>query len=161
MCNVNDLTSNQLLQVSRSGFIPHILPGLLLSCHSLYRRLCSAFCSARAHALTLQLLIRMPPFVPTPREIFLLCLLLIGLLTFSTTIKPSTVTDLTKIRSGHYTIEDEVEEAPSTFEAQYSLQTLNVPLSWGLGQVPETQIVAHVPGTHRNPCQLHHGLITL
>ena len=57
--------------------------------------------------------------------------------------------------------EDEVEEAPSTFEAQYSLQTLNVPLSWGLGQVPETQIVAHVPGTHRSSCLLHYGLITL
>lgn len=88
----------------------------------------------------------MPPFVPTTREIFLLCLLLVGLLTFSTSIKPTAVSDFAKLRSGIYTVEDEVEQAPSTFESQYSLQALSMPLSWGLGQVPETKIVAHVPG---------------
>ncbi|KAJ3551278.1 hypothetical protein NM688_g4797 [Phlebia brevispora] len=90
----------------------------------------------------------MPPFVPTPREIFLLGLLLTGLLIFSTTIHPSTlsVSDLSKLRTNYYPTEDEVEPPPSTFESQYSLQALNVPLRWGLGQVPETQIVAHVPG---------------
>ncbi len=88
----------------------------------------------------------MPPFVPTTREIFLLCLLLVGLLTFSTTIKPSSVSEFAKLRGGIYTVEDDAEQAPSTFQSQYSLQTLSMPLSWGVGQVPETKIVAHVPG---------------
>ncbi len=80
----------------------------------------------------------------------MLGLLLVSLLTFSTTFKPNTlsVSDLTKLRSGIYTADDEVDTTPVTFESQYSLQSLNVPLSWGLGQVPQTQIVAHVPGMY-------------
>lgn len=90
----------------------------------------------------------MPPFIPTPREIFLLALLLVGLLTFSATVQPSnlSIPDLTKLRANLYPFEGDAALPPPTFESQYSLQALHAPLSWGSGQVPQTEIVAHVPG---------------
>lgn len=90
----------------------------------------------------------MPPFIPTPREIFLLALLLVGLLTFSATVQPSnlSVPDLAKLGASLYPFEDDTPPPPSTFESQFSLQALHAPVSWGSGQVPQTQIVAHVPG---------------
>ena len=102
----------------------------------------------------------MPLFVPTPREIVLLAFLLVGLLTLSTTIQPSklSVSDLTKLRSSFYTYEDDTPPPPATFESQYALQALNVPPNWGLGKVPQTQIVAHVPGASSFCCLLSLGI---
>ncbi len=87
----------------------------------------------------------MPPFHPTPREILLLILLFGCLLFFTANLqrRPGHVSDL--IRSP-YIVEDEVTAKPLTLETQYTLQTLNAPLSWGTGPVPETKIIAHVPG---------------
>ena len=89
----------------------------------------------------------MPPFVPTVREIFLLGTLLVFLLTFPTTYNSPTASlrEIAKLRSNPYG--EEAENAtPVTFESKYSLQSLNIPLVWGLGQVPKTDIVVHVPG---------------
>ncbi|KAI0819451.1 hypothetical protein BC628DRAFT_1332737 [Trametes gibbosa] len=88
----------------------------------------------------------MPPFTPTPREICLLGALFIGLLYFSATFPrhSGSVTDL--IRASPHVVEDAGNVQPLTLETQYTLQALNPPFRWGLGQVPETKIVAHVPG---------------
>ncbi|KAI0777523.1 hypothetical protein BD413DRAFT_467266 [Trametes elegans] len=88
----------------------------------------------------------MPPFTPTVREICLLSALFICLLYFSATFPrhSGAVSDL--LSSSPHVVEDEVDTLPLTLETQYTLQVLNRPLSWGLGQVPETKIVAHVPG---------------
>ncbi|KAH9855649.1 hypothetical protein C2E23DRAFT_866735 [Lenzites betulinus] len=88
----------------------------------------------------------MPPFTPTSREICLLGALFIGLLYFSATFPrhSGSVTDL--IRTSPHVVEDTLDVQPLTLETQYTLQALNPPFRWGLGQVPETKIVAHVPG---------------
>ncbi|OBZ77624.1 hypothetical protein A0H81_02272 [Grifola frondosa] len=88
----------------------------------------------------------MPPLSPTAREIFLLAVLLICLLFFSATFprNSGTVTDL--IRPSSQAAEDLADVLPATIENQYTLQSLNQPLIWGLGQVPETEVVVHVPG---------------
>lgn len=90
----------------------------------------------------------MSPFVPTVREIFLLGGLLVFLLTFPTTYKSPSISlsDIAKLRSNPFG--EEAEDAPPVaLESKYSLQSLNVPLAWGMGQVPKTEIVMHVPGT--------------
>ena len=92
----------------------------------------------------------MPPFTPTLREIFLLGVLLVVLLSGTSKLKSSniTVSSLTGLSSD---TEPAVHRYSATksvpFESQYSLQQLSAPLKWGLGRVPETEIVAHVPGT--------------
>ena len=88
----------------------------------------------------------MPPFHPTAREIVLLTVLFTSLLFFSATFprNSGSVTDILKTLP--YVVEEELDTAPLTLETQYTLQALNRPLSWGAGQVPETKIVAHVPG---------------
>lgn len=99
----------------------------------------------------------MPPFLPTAREITLLTFLLVSLLYISSTFKSNnlTVSEIVKLRAnaftgsvlgGGYGRDDDTEKKPVTFESQYSLQTLNKPMYWGMGQVPQTQILAHVPG---------------
>ncbi|KAI1798393.1 hypothetical protein LXA43DRAFT_968715 [Ganoderma leucocontextum] len=87
----------------------------------------------------------MPPFHPTPREIFLLVVLFGCLLFFTANLQrhPAHVSDLTR---SPYIVEDEIATKPLTLETQYTLQALNAPLSWGAGPVPETKIIAHVPG---------------
>ena len=50
------------------------------------------------------------------------------------------------LASSPYIVQDKVPTKPQTLETQYTLQTLNVPPSWGTGSVPETQIIAHVLG---------------
>ncbi|PCH45121.1 hypothetical protein WOLCODRAFT_106109 [Wolfiporia cocos MD-104 SS10] len=88
----------------------------------------------------------MAPLTPTPREVLLLTVLLVLLLTFSMNLPPykSSISDLVKpyIHFG----DDDIEAVSPTYESQYTLQSLSLPLSWGLGQVPETKIVVHVPG---------------
>ncbi|EKM56858.1 uncharacterized protein PHACADRAFT_254213 [Phanerochaete carnosa HHB-10118-sp] len=85
--------------------------------------------------------------MPTVREIFLLGGLLVFLLTFPTTYKTpgGSLSDSTRLRSNLYGEETE-DVAPVTLESKYSLQSLSAPLVWGMGQVPETDIVVHVPG---------------
>ena len=89
----------------------------------------------------------MPAFFPTGREVVLLTLLLVILLSVSNTFKsaPISIAEITKLRSAYYAEEPE-EVQPLSFESQYSLQSLTAPLNWGLGQVPQTQLLAHVPG---------------
>ncbi|CDO73894.1 hypothetical protein BN946_scf185016.g51 [Trametes cinnabarina] len=88
----------------------------------------------------------MPPLTPTAREICLLTILFVGLLYFSATFprNKGAVTDF--LQPSQSIIEAGLDTTPLTLETQYTLQSLNPPLSWGLGQVPETKIVAHVPG---------------
>ena len=88
----------------------------------------------------------MPPLSPTSREICLLAALFVGLLYFSATFPrhKGAVTDL--LRPSPHVVEQDLDSLPLTLETQYTLQSLNPPLRWGLGQVPETKIVAHVPG---------------
>ncbi|KAI0674124.1 hypothetical protein C8Q78DRAFT_966787 [Trametes maxima] len=88
----------------------------------------------------------MPPFTPTARELCLLTALFVGLLYLSATFpRPSgSVTEL--IRPSPHVVQDALDVQPLTLETQYTLQALNPPFSWGSGQVPETEIVAHVPG---------------
>ncbi|CAL1709260.1 unnamed protein product [Somion occarium] len=91
----------------------------------------------------------MPPFIPTAREICLLAILLVVLLSGSSKLKSSNlnVSDITRLRGSSGSIEEPYMDTNSVpFDTQYSLQQLNTPLKWGLGQVPETEIVAHVPG---------------
>ena len=90
----------------------------------------------------------MPPFYPTGREVVLLSLLLVVLLAVSSTFKanPISINDIAKLRNAYYPSDEPEEVAPLTFESQFSLQTLSVPFAWGTGQVPQTQILAHVPG---------------
>jgi hypothetical protein len=82
---------------------------------------------------------------PTLREIFLLACLFFFLVTFPTSYKTPSLSEITKLRTNQY-LGDESEDALVTFESKFSLQTLNVPLKWGQGQVPKTDIVVHVPG---------------
>lgn len=91
----------------------------------------------------------MAPFAPTVREVVLLTGLLIFLLTFPTTVKKTSLTlqEVARLRTSHYFGGDDAEDStPVAFEDKFSLQTLNAPLNWGMGQVPQTEIVAHVPG---------------
>ncbi|CCM05354.1 uncharacterized protein FIBRA_07568 [Fibroporia radiculosa] len=88
----------------------------------------------------------MPPLAPTAREVVLLLVLLVALLTFSSTLPPYT-TSINELVQPYA----QSENVPSTalnpsLESQYTLQSLNRPLSWDLSQVPETKIVVHVPG---------------
>lgn len=98
----------------------------------------------------------MPPFIPTSREIGLLAILLVFLLYASSSFKATTLTvsDIVKLRSNTYSTDEDTDGKPVTFESKYSLQALNTPLHWGLGQVPQTQILAHVPGMCSSFCPL-------
>ena len=88
----------------------------------------------------------MAPFTPTLREVFLLGCLLVFLCNFPTTYNPPSLTEIAKIRASQ--LGEEAEDvAPLTLESKYSLQSLTAPLKWGLGQVPKTEIVVHVPGS--------------
>lgn len=105
----------------------------------------------------------MPPFIPTSREIFILTALLVSLLLLSNTFpsKTVTITDLRELY--HQEIEDDASSGalPPTLEAQYTLQSLNAPLTWTQDYVPETRIVVHVPGESlldtliRTTCRLY------
>ncbi|KAI0795666.1 hypothetical protein C8Q75DRAFT_863418 [Abortiporus biennis] len=93
----------------------------------------------------------MPPFVPTAREILLLTCLLGFLLSISSTFKPGntplSISDLARLKSSNAYIEEDSEPVPLTYEGTYGLdKSLNAPLRWGQGTVPETKIIAHVPG---------------
>ncbi|KAI0746550.1 hypothetical protein C8Q80DRAFT_1175836 [Daedaleopsis nitida] len=88
----------------------------------------------------------MPPFRPTARELVLLTALLASLLYFTATSPRHSHTIEDLIALAPHVVHDELDQLPSTFETQYTLQALNPPLRWGDGQVPETEIVAHVPG---------------
>ena len=90
----------------------------------------------------------MPSFAPTLREIFLLGCLLVFLVTFPKTYNPPSLSEITKLRTNQFLGEDGEEAAPATFNSTFSLQKLNAPFKWGLGQVPKTEIVVHVPGAH-------------
>lgn len=93
----------------------------------------------------------MPPFTPTLREIFLLGVLLVVLLSGTSKLKSSniSVSGIAGVGSNSDANEKLYSTTKSVpFESQYSLQQLNAPLQWGLGQVPETEIVAHVPGMY-------------
>lgn len=88
----------------------------------------------------------MAPFVPTTREICLLTVLLTLLIVFTLNLPHDrrTLKDIV----GPYTVyeDGDISAVVPTLENQYSLQTLNRPLRWDAGPVPETKIVAHVPG---------------
>ena len=90
----------------------------------------------------------MASFFPTVREIFLLGGHLVFLLTFPTTYKTPSVSlsDIARFRYNDYYGEETEDIAPVTFEDRFSLQELSAPLTWGMGQVPKTEIVLHVPG---------------
>lgn len=89
---------------------------------------------------------------PTGREVVLLSLLLVFLLSISNSFRsaPISLAEITKLRNSYYSEEAE-NVSPISFESQFSLKSLTAPLKWGLGQVPQTQIVAHVPGKYRLP----------
>jgi len=88
----------------------------------------------------------MPPFVPTARELVLLGVLLASLMYFSTTFsaRDSTISGL--MRPYILASEQDLDADLPTLATYYTLQSLNKPLSWGSAQVPETTLVAHVPG---------------
>ena len=90
----------------------------------------------------------MSSVIPTVREIFLLGGLLVFLLTFPTTYKTPSVSlsDIARLRSNDYYGEETESITPVTYESKFSLQQLSAPLTWGVGQVPKTDIVVHVPG---------------
>ncbi|KAI0634976.1 hypothetical protein C8Q77DRAFT_1171784 [Trametes polyzona] len=88
----------------------------------------------------------MPPFTPTARELCLLTSLLIGLLYFSATFPRPSGSVAEYIRTTPHVVEDVLDVPSLKLETQYTLQALNPPFYWGTGQVPETKIVAHVPG---------------
>ncbi len=102
----------------------------------------------------------MPPIHPTAREIVLLTVLFASLLFFSATFprNSGSVTDILKTLP--YVVEEELETTPLTLETQYTLQALNSPLSWGAGQVPETKIVAHVPGESSGSVLCLHAILS-
>ena len=88
----------------------------------------------------------MAPFVPTAREICLLTVLLTLLIVFTLNLPHDrrTLKDIVV----PYTVYEggEVSAIAPTLENQYTLQALDRPLRWSTGPVPETKIVAHVPG---------------
>ncbi|KAI0938832.1 hypothetical protein AcW1_001531 [Taiwanofungus camphoratus] len=88
----------------------------------------------------------MPPLAPTAREICLLTVLFAVLIFLSTTLPSNRRSINDFIRHYPQSDEDSVDVLAPTLESQYTLQALNKPLSWGLGQVPQTKIVVHVPG---------------
>ncbi|OCH84340.1 hypothetical protein OBBRIDRAFT_891849 [Obba rivulosa] len=88
----------------------------------------------------------MSPFTPTSREICLLALFLVFLLCLSTTFPQNATPISDLIQQYSYGGQEEMDVLPATLETQYTLQSLNPPLSWGVGQVPQTKIVVHVPG---------------
>ncbi|KZT66543.1 hypothetical protein DAEQUDRAFT_730102 [Daedalea quercina L-15889] len=88
----------------------------------------------------------MAPLTPTPREICLLAVLLVLLLVFTANLPQDTRTLKDIVRPYSVYEGDEINVAPQTLEGQYSLQTLNLPLRWDAGPVPQTKIVAHAPG---------------
>lgn len=93
----------------------------------------------------------MPSFAPTTREVFFLGGLLVFLVTFSATWKPNTldVSVPANLRSAVLS-GGQVEQDTSvvTYDSQFSMQALHAPLAWGKGEVPLTEVVAHVPGEH-------------
>ncbi|EPS95320.1 hypothetical protein FOMPIDRAFT_1043637 [Fomitopsis schrenkii] len=88
----------------------------------------------------------MAPFLPTTREICLLTVLLTLLIVFTVNLphERRTLKDIVQ----PYTIYEsgDVSTVTPTLENQFALQTLNIPLRWDAGPVPQTNIVAHVPG---------------
>ena len=97
----------------------------------------------------------MAPFVPTVREICLLAVLLTLLIVFTVNLPHDqrTLKDIV----GPYTVYEagDVSTIAPTLENQYTLQTLNKPLRWDAGPVPETKIVAHVPGKSASPAKCY------
>ena len=86
------------------------------------------------------------PFNPTAREVVILGVLLVSLLYLSATF-PRNDGAISELLAGKpYLVEEGSSVLPMTLETQYTLQSLNAPLSWGAEPVPETKIVAHVPG---------------
>ena len=86
------------------------------------------------------------PFNPTPREIVILCVLFVSLLYLSATFPRNDGAVSELLSKSPYFVTDEVTVTPLSLDTQYTLQALNPPLSWGSEPVPETKIVAHVPG---------------
>lgn len=78
----------------------------------------------------------------------MLSALLIGLLYFSATFPRHSGSVGDHIRTTPHTVEDVLDVQPLTLETQYTLQTLNPSFHWGSSPVPETKIVAHVPGEY-------------
>ena len=89
-------------------------------------------------------------YAPTAREIFLLAILLVALVTFTGTFQSSSlsVSEVAKLRSSQFAGHIEEEPTSIKFEEKFSLHSLHAPLLWGKGEVPETEIVTHVPGEH-------------
>lgn len=89
----------------------------------------------------------MAPFsLPTIREICLLTALLTLLIVFTVNLPHDRRTLKYIVRP--YTVyeKDDVSTAAPTLENQFTLQALHIPLRWDAGPVPQTNIVAHVPG---------------
>ncbi len=89
-------------------------------------------------------------YAPTAREICLLGGLLVALVTFTGTFQSTSlsVSEVAKLRSSQFSGYIEEEPTSITFNEKFSLASLHAPLLWGKGQVPETEIVTHVPGEH-------------
>ncbi|KAI0825949.1 hypothetical protein BC629DRAFT_1277031 [Irpex lacteus] len=87
-------------------------------------------------------------YAPTAREICLLGGLLVALVTFTGTFQSTSlsVSEVAKLRSSQFSGYIEEEPTSITFNEKFSLDSLHAPLLWGKGQVPETEIVTHVPG---------------
>lgn len=91
----------------------------------------------------------MPPLAPTAREVVLLAVLLILLLVVTPNL-PTSAGDALTFSKAYLQSTKSSETLTPTLESQYTLQSLNPALAWGLGQVPETKVVVHVPGkSHR------------
>ena len=90
----------------------------------------------------------MHSYAPTAREICLLGGLLVLLVTFTGSFHGTTlsVSEVAKLRSSQLSGYTEEEPTAITFNEQFSLQSLHAPLRWGKGEVPQIEIVTHVPG---------------
>jgi hypothetical protein len=104
----------------------------------------------------------MHSYAPTAREICLLGCLLVALLTFTGTFKETSVavSEVAKLRAAQFSGHSEEELTSITYDEQFSLQALHAPLLWGKGEVPQTEIVTHVPG-EQYPSLEHYRLYTL
>ncbi|OSX63259.1 hypothetical protein POSPLADRAFT_1073979 [Postia placenta MAD-698-R-SB12] len=87
----------------------------------------------------------MPPLAPTAREVVLLAVLLVLLLVVTPNL-PTSAGDALTFSKAYLQSTKSSEALTPTLESQYTLQSLNPALVWGLGQVPETKVVVHVPG---------------
>lgn len=103
----------------------------------------------------------MPSYLPTARELCLLGSLLALLLISSATWKPSTspISPLAKLHSNQSSSGHDQEPTFVTYESQFSVQSLHAPLSWDKGEIPQTEVVTHVPGKFSTV--LLHGMYML